>query len=63
MGLNFARSNKTESENMKMLRMILLHHCNPLHIYCRLRDCGLGHDKAIMISGLYERSLHRILCH
>lgn len=47
---------------MRTLGKILRHHCNPLHVYCRLRDCGLGHDKAILISGLYERSLHRIIC-
>jgi hypothetical protein len=47
---------------MKVLKKILRHHCNPLHVYCRLRDCGFGHSKAIRISGFYERSLHRIIC-
>jgi len=48
---------------MSRLKKIIRHHCNPLHVYCRLRDCGLGHQRALRISELYERSrLHRMLC-
>lgn len=48
---------------MSKLKKIIRHHMNPLHVYCRLRDCGLGHAKALRISERYERSiLHRFFC-
>lgn len=48
---------------MSRLKKIIRHHCNPLHVYCRLRDCGMGHERALRISELYEHSrLHRMLC-
>lgn len=46
---------------MSNLRKILQHHCNPLHVYCRLRDCGVAEGRAKKISLAYARSLHRLL--
>lgn len=35
------------------------HYMNPLHIYCRLRDFGLGKEKALSICTFYERLIFR----
>lgn len=33
----------------------LKHYLNPLHIYCRLREIGMGKEKAVALCSLYER--------
>ena len=30
------------------------HHMNPLHVYCRLRDIGIGKGSAIFLCRIYE---------
>lgn len=34
------------------------HYLNPLHVRCRLRDCGVSKDKATKISGWYEKNIY-----
>lgn len=33
----------------------LQHYLNPLHIYCRMRDFGVGKKAALLMCRLYER--------
>jgi hypothetical protein len=40
---------------------ILQHMLNPLHIYCRLRQCGLGPRRAQQMCLAYERFFYRRL--
>ncbi len=40
---------------MRFVKSYLQHHLNPLHVYCRLRDCGLSSSFAIRVSTAYER--------
>ena len=35
------------------------HYLNPLHIYCRLRDVGMGKGQAVFLCKLYERTVFR----
>ncbi len=35
------------------------HYMNPLHIYCRLRDIGIGKGTAVFLCRIYERSIFR----
>ncbi len=35
------------------------HYMNPLHIYCRLRDLGLGKRQAASFCRFYERAVFR----
>jgi hypothetical protein len=35
------------------------HYLNPLHIYCRLRDCGLDKDSAVFVCRWYEKLFFR----
>ncbi|MBW1680187.1 MAG: hypothetical protein JRH05_11045 [Deltaproteobacteria bacterium] len=37
----------------------LKHYMNPLHIYCRLRDLGLGKGSAAFLCRFYERAVFR----
>jgi len=37
----------------------LKHYLNPLHIYCRLRDIGMGKGSAVFLCRIYERSFFR----
>ena len=37
----------------------LKHYLNLLHIYCRLRDLGMGKDAAVFLCRVYERSFFR----
>lgn len=39
----------------------LMHHCNPLHLYCRLCDIGLPAALARLLCAGYERTLYRPL--
>lgn len=36
------------------------HFTNPVHVYCRLRDLGLGADSSRGICVFYERCLKRL---
>lgn len=38
---------------------IIQHYMNPLHIYCRLMDLGLGKGTAMFLCRVYERSFFR----
>lgn len=40
---------------MVALRNAIQHHCNPLHVYCRLRSLGLSAPAAHWLSKGYER--------
>lgn len=33
------------------------HYINPLHVYCRLRDLGLGKNMASFMCRVYERAI------
>jgi len=37
----------------------LKHYLNPLHVYCRLRDVGLGKSQAVFLCRIYERMFFR----
>lgn len=37
------------------------HRLNPLHVYCRLCDCGLSSERARKLSNLYERVIYKRL--
>lgn len=39
---------------MKRVRDALMHHLNPLHVYCRLRPC-MSQKGARVLAGIYER--------
>ncbi|MGE4551689.1 MAG: hypothetical protein AB7D57_01165 [Desulfovibrionaceae bacterium] len=41
------------------LRALLQHHCNPLHVFCKLRALGLGPGPARALCRVYERCLYR----
>lgn len=37
----------------------IAHYMNPLHIYCRLRDLGLGKRPARFLCCFYERAIFK----
>jgi hypothetical protein len=37
----------------------LKHYLNPLHVYCRLRDIGLGKGMASLLCRVYEKMIFR----
>jgi hypothetical protein len=37
------------------------HKLNPLHVYCRLRDCHISKEYAIPIVRYYEKNLYKPL--
>jgi hypothetical protein len=37
----------------------LKHYLNPLHVYCRLRDLGMGKGTAVFLCRIYEHSIFR----
>lgn len=43
------------------IRSRLQHRLNPLHVYCRLRCLGVGHNPAKAMSYCYERMLYRLV--
>lgn len=43
---------------MRRLRNYLQHRFNPVHLYCRLRDLGLGKSKARKMCRAYERFVY-----
>lgn len=38
-------------------RNTLCHYTNPLHVYCRLRDLGMGRKTALRAARRYEAAL------
>ena len=40
---------------MNRMKHYIQHRLNPLHIYCRLLDCGLPNPVASRLSTVYER--------
>ncbi|MDR2162110.1 MAG: hypothetical protein LBO77_08255 [Desulfovibrio sp.] len=44
---------------MSSLKICLQHYLNPLHIYCRLKGCGLSSRSARRVCAAYER-LYRL---
>jgi hypothetical protein len=42
---------------MRPFKFLLQHHFNPLHVYCRLRSCGLCKERAMRFSRTYDRLL------
>jgi len=47
------------SFNLKIMTTALKHYLNPLHVYCRLRDIGLGKGVASFLCRCYERMIFR----
>ena len=45
---------------MNRLRRALQHLLNPLHLYCRLRDFGVGTLRAQRMCASYERIVYRL---
>jgi len=39
--------------------LILKHYLNPLHVYCRLRDLGVGKGTATFLCKVYEKMIFR----
>lgn len=39
----------------------LRHYLNPLHLYCRLRQCGLAAPLAMRVCHAFERVYARVL--
>lgn len=57
-----ASADKKEKEAaMQAIRARLQHRLNPLHVYCRLRDCGLGDQTAQRLSSCWERLVYRLV--
>ncbi len=46
---------------MTQIRAKLQHRLNPLHIYCRLRNLGLAHRTARVVSTCYEKIVYRLV--
>jgi hypothetical protein len=44
---------------MYIMEAAIKHYMNPLHIYCRLRDIGIGKGTAMFLCRIYERNLFR----
>lgn len=44
---------------MEFVKAYLQHRFNPLHVYCRLRDCGIPARAAMRMSLAFER-LYRV---
>ncbi|CCO25226.1 conserved protein of unknown function [Maridesulfovibrio hydrothermalis AM13 = DSM 14728] len=43
------------------MKEILRHYFNPLHVYCRLKSCGMSNTTARNLCEIYERLYSRIL--
>ena len=39
----------------------LRHYLNPLHLYCRLKQCGLPSRPALRVCSLYDRVYAQLL--
>ncbi|GAB6059935.1 hypothetical protein [Desulfonatronum parangueonense] len=46
---------------MRKVRIIFQHYFNPLHVYCRLREIGVGTCTAQKVCTIYERLIYRAL--
>ena len=46
---------------MAKVKLCFQHIFNPLHVYCRLRDCGLSAGAARSVSRQYERYVFRFV--
>lgn len=44
---------------MIKVRNFLQHRLNPLHVYCRLKSCGLNDKAALRLSYFFERVIYR----
>lgn len=44
---------------MTSIRQSAQHHTNPLHLFCRLRDCGVPKWLAKKLSAAWERLYRR----
>lgn len=53
-----SRKNPAGRGVMRRLRNYLQHRFNPVHLYCRLRDLGLGKSKARKMCSAYERFVY-----
>lgn len=42
-------------------KRLVQHLFNPLHVFCRLRQCGLGAVGARRVCSLYERCVYRFV--
>ena len=42
---------------IQFMSATIKHYLNPLHIYCRLRDLGLGKSVAAFLCRFYERTI------
>lgn len=40
-------------------RLYIMHSCNPLHVYCRLRDIGISQKAGLRLCRCYERTVYR----
>jgi hypothetical protein len=43
----------------RFFRNLRQHWFNPLHVYCRLKDCGLPVASAQRVSGIWERWVYK----
>lgn len=46
---------------MDVMRRFMQHHLNPMHIFCRLRECGFASLPARRLCLAYERLVYRFL--
>ena len=42
---------------IQFMSATIKHYLNPLHIYCRLRDLGLGKSMAAFLCRFYEKTI------
>ncbi|GAB6177237.1 hypothetical protein JCM16814_21280 [Desulfobaculum senezii] len=45
---------------MQIVKSLLQHYLNPLHVYCRLRDIGVSTALTRHVCAAYERYVYRI---
>jgi hypothetical protein len=58
--LDSSKQPRTVSHHlMRHLRSLFQHYCNPLHVYCRLREMGVTPHMALRMCSVYERFLFR----
>ena len=44
-----------------LMKKVIQHYFNPLHLYCRMRDAGIKTQSAFMLSKIYERYIYRLI--
>jgi hypothetical protein len=47
------------SFDLNIMTTALKHYLNPLHVYCRLRDMGIGKGVASVLCRCYEKMIFR----